>query len=184
MVMVVWQDATHILVYDQAMPKASLNYIITNGLDTATVRANQCGLAVFSPIVPTNTSYTLNSKSFSSKGLPIRLLPRCVSGSLIGMNGKVLEEKRSSHFALKNGEIVFSGLPYQEFSLSWRGSMKSLVTANSCGIAWLPKTMFTSGTKVQFSIGKKTSQAYLVTRDIPTQPDRYRCIGQKLYERR
>jgi hypothetical protein len=176
MAIVVWQDATHVLVYDKAMPKATLQYAVMNGMDEKTVTANKCGIALFEPLVPANTTYTLNGVSWSSKSLPIKLLPRCVEGKP--------EEVRSSHFKLRNGAIVFMGKPGAEFKVSWRGNVNDLAYANACGIAWIPKSLFTSGSKVQFTIGKMKSASYLVSRDIPFQPDRFRCMGGKLYEKR
>ena len=176
MAIVVWQDTTHVLVYDIAMPKATLKYSITNGMDDKRLTANKCGIALFEPLFPANTTSTLNGLSWSSKNLPIKLLPRCVEGKPV--------EVRSTHFKLSNGAIVFIGKPGAEFKVSFRGNVNDLAYANACGIAWIPKSLFVSGSKVQFTIGKTKSQSYLVTRDIRTQPDRFRCIGGKLYEKR
>lgn len=176
MAIVVWQDTTHVLVYDIAMPKATLKYSITNGMDDKKIIANKCGIALFEPLGPANTTYILNGLSWSSKNLPIKLLPRCVEGKP--------EEVRSAHFKLSNGAIVFIGKPGAEFKVSFRGNVNDLAYANACGIAWIPKSLFVSGSKVQFTIGKTKSQSYLVTRDIRTQPDRFRCMGSRLYEKR
>ena len=52
MAIVVWQDTTHVLVHDVAMPKATLKYSITNGMDDKKVTANKCGIALFEPLFP------------------------------------------------------------------------------------------------------------------------------------